>query len=184
MSEPFKSGLSFQTRITIAAMATAVGVLMVACALFTAEQWSAEQAGLKQHERFVAGALTDKLAAAADAGSVNATMQGLALSPRIVSAKLMDSQGRVVCAYNRARDKGAAADGVVESQTPVIRDGRRVGTLTLKAGSERMGSFLAGFCPSGSSSQSADFLSSWRRSRTAATLGGASPGSRTTSSAG
>jgi signal transduction histidine kinase/ActR/RegA family two-component response regulator len=142
MTEPFKSGLSFQTRITVAAMATAVGVLMVACALFTAEQWSAEQAGLKQHERFVAGALTDKLAAAADAGSMNATMQGLALSPRIVSAALMDNQGKVISTYNRARNKGAAADGVVESQTPVIRDGRRVGTLTLKAGSERMGSFL------------------------------------------
>jgi signal transduction histidine kinase len=142
MTEPFKSGLSFQTRITIAAMATAVGVLLVACALFTAEQWSAEQAGLTQHERFVATALTDKLAAATDAGSMTAVMQGLALSPRIVTAELRDNQGRVLSAYRRTRDRGVAANGAVVSQTPLMRDGRRTGTLVLAVGSERMGSFL------------------------------------------
>ena len=50
-----KAGLSLQTRIAAAAMATAVGVLLVACALFTVEQWSGEPrgAGAKPKTRLV-----------------------------------------------------------------------------------------------------------------------------------
>jgi signal transduction histidine kinase/AmiR/NasT family two-component response regulator len=145
MTERFKLGLSFQTRITAAAMATAVGVLLVACALFTVEQWSEERAGLIQGQRHAAEVLAPRLAEAMEANQgerLARILRGLEISPRVLDATLLDPRGRAVVRFTNFNGPRHLGGPVLESRTPVAGHGRRFGVLVLHGDREAVGSFL------------------------------------------
>ena len=145
MTERLKLGLSFQTRITAAAMATAVGVLLVACALFTLEQWSEERAGLIQSQRYEANVLAPRLAEAMQADEtarLPRILKGLEISPRLLAAELLDPQGRIQALYTTADGARHFSGRVLVSRTPVVGHGRRLGVLVLHGNLEAVGTFL------------------------------------------
>jgi signal transduction histidine kinase len=144
-SDPFKIGLSFQARITVAAMGTAVGVLIVACAAFTLEQWGVERAGVVQNQKRAAAIIAPRLAGVIGAGQASrlpGVMRAFELSPRVLDAALIDPRGRIMAQYQQQDSKEAAAGRVLESRTPVIAAGRVIAVLTIRSRLEGAGSFL------------------------------------------
>ena len=123
-------------------MATAVGVLMVACALFTAEQWSGERASLAQHQKLVAEALASDLARASLQGAAaeQLILQGLDLSPRVFAAEVSDEHGRVIARYRRS--SGEIKGFHLNTSEAVVAGGRRIGQVRLEASSQTAGNIL------------------------------------------
>ena len=139
MAERFK--LSLQTRITAAAMATAVSVLIVACALFALEQWSAERAAVVQNQKNAAIVLSSRLADAIDAGEdwrLPHILQSLDIAPRVLDATLMDSRGRPVAAF---KGGPSSAGRILESRTAMTAGGQAY-SLVLRGRLEAAASFL------------------------------------------
>jgi signal transduction histidine kinase/AmiR/NasT family two-component response regulator len=145
MTERFKLGLSFQTRVAAAAMATAVGVLLVACALFTLEQWSEERAALIQGQRHAADVLAPRLAEAIQANEgvrLARILKGLEIYPTVLDAALLDSRSQTIARYIPSDGARRSNGHVLESRTPVVGHGRRLGVLILHGDLEAVGSFL------------------------------------------
>ena len=140
-----KSGVSFQTRITAAAMATAVSVLLVACALFTLEQWGAERAVIVPVQKRIAAVLAPEFADAIethDQRRITRMMDGLGTFPRLTSVQLLDAGGHPIAHFEKP-NAGAAANGRSLSSTVAITDGgKRLGTFVIHGNSESAGSFL------------------------------------------
>jgi signal transduction histidine kinase len=151
MTDRPKIGVSFQSRITAAAMATAVSVLLVACALFTLEQWGAERAAVIPVQQRVASVLASQIAQELQGGDptqIQRSINAVSIFPRLDSATLRDQQGRVIAHYQRiyARpaDRLRASDGGrgMDSTVPLIFAGRPLGTLTVRVKLEAAASFL------------------------------------------
>jgi signal transduction histidine kinase/ActR/RegA family two-component response regulator len=136
-----RPALSFQARITIAAMATAVGVLAVACASFGAAQWESERASFTYHQKLVIQALTEQLVRAAPQGPAaeEAVLKGLALNPRVVFAEVSDAHGRTLARYRRP---GPVHGFLLHDRAPLVVDGKPVGEMRIDAASQTMGSFI------------------------------------------
>jgi signal transduction histidine kinase/ActR/RegA family two-component response regulator len=127
-----RPGISFQSRITVVAMITAVAVLLAACAAFIAEQWRAVQADHLDQQ----SAVTTVVAAGpsiANAyrvpGGANRPFARLrAAYPAFTAAYLLDPQGRAIAGFGPA-DPAAAAIGRTEARAVVRLDGRPVGVF-------------------------------------------------------
>ncbi len=143
MSERAQTGLSFQTRITAAAMATAVSVLVIACALFAVEQWSSERAMVGPMQNRVCAVLAPRLAEALQAGDrglASRIIGSLSAFPRLRTVTLLDPQGRVLDRYESANH--APASRSIDTRIPIEINGRRLGVLEAHSGLEAVGSFL------------------------------------------
>jgi signal transduction histidine kinase len=151
MTERRKIGVSFQARITAAAMATAVSVLLVACALFTLEQWGAERAMVIPLQKRVASILAAQIGLELQSGDqteIQRSIDTASIFPRVDSATLRDRQGRVTAHYQRTgtgAGEGAPVDkakGLIQTTVPVSYDGRPLGVLAVTVRSESAASFL------------------------------------------
>jgi hypothetical protein len=90
-------GISFENRIAIASLVTAVAVLLAASTLFIFEQWHAQRTDLAHDQAALTGVLASEIAPAAARGDAAEARKVLATSaawPRVQSAALLDSTGR------------------------------------------------------------------------------------------
>ena len=140
-----KSGVSFQTRITAAAMATAVSVLLVACALFTLEQWGAERAMVVPVQKRVAAVLAPEFADAIkshDLRRINRMMDTLGAFPRLTGVELVDADGRLIARFQKHDAPAAASGRSLSSSIIIAESGKRLGTFIIRGNSEDAASFL------------------------------------------
>jgi len=145
LNSGLKSGVSFQARITAAAMATAVGVLLIACALFTLEQWGAERAMIVPIQQRVATLLAPELGDALKAGDrqrLSRVLTGLAAFPRLQSVALLDDQGRIQGGYKRPGADHGQTPKFIQSKVVVPISAGRVGMLVIRSNVESAASFL------------------------------------------
>jgi two-component system, sensor histidine kinase len=130
-------GLSFQNRIAVVALITAVSVLIAATGVFVLQEWRTEHDRLVQHETTLARVMASRLAPAmADAKEANLRLQSFAEAPKIRSATLRDAAGRPIAAYVTADRRNFATTDPVEVSTPIMSRGRKAGELVLVASSE------------------------------------------------
>ena len=90
-------GLSFQTRIAVVALITAVAVLMAACMMFMFEQWRTERAHFAQSQATLARIIASNAARdlSHDGGrDFQADISGLGVDARLLSATIVDLNGR------------------------------------------------------------------------------------------
>src|ERR1700750_269197 len=92
-------GISFENRIAITALVTAIVVLLTASAMFILEQWQAEQRDLKHQQAPLAQRVpvsVPPIAATGDAASVQRVLSILATAPSVRSAEVTDPAGHVL----------------------------------------------------------------------------------------
>ena len=146
------TGLTFQTRIAVVALVTAVAVLMTACLLFMLEQWRTEQAHFVQNQTIAAKVMAGNIGAdiSRAPAEIRVDLDSLRLDPRIRSAIFVDAQGKPAVVVERAGKTAAAhADGVVVVASPVMSGGVRKGMLVISSDAEGMSELLPRFISMG-----------------------------------
>ena len=147
---PPSRGLSFQSRIAVVALVTAVAVLMAACLLFMLQQYRTERAHLLQNETILAEVAARDIASAMstrDRDRLDAGLEALKADPRIHSAALRDSSGRILAQFQRADSASVAAE--VKVAAPIVSGGVRRGVLDLSIRPEGFGVLLPRFLAMG-----------------------------------
>ena len=99
MDAPLK-GLSFQRRIAVVALLTAVAVLLAACLLFLFEQWRIEREQLSQSQTALAEVMADNLAgplASGDFATVQDRLVHINAARRVRSAGSSFPSGSTSC---------------------------------------------------------------------------------------
>jgi signal transduction histidine kinase/AmiR/NasT family two-component response regulator len=126
-------GLSFENRIAISSLVTAVVVLLAATALFMLEQWQAEQRDVRQNQAAIVGLIATEIAptvARGDAAATRAMLTPLVANPEIHAADVIDPAGRTLAhIVKRAGGAGTDGAGYFETRNAVTVQGRRVGDL-------------------------------------------------------
>jgi two-component system, sensor histidine kinase len=119
----------FQARIASVALITTVAVLLAACATFMLQQWAVSV----QESRATNGAMNTVVAhiaapalAVGDNQAAGRAMDSIVDAPGVREASLIDSRGRIIAVR---RDPGAAGGNEHIVRTPVILEGRTVGSL-------------------------------------------------------
>jgi signal transduction histidine kinase len=127
-------------------MITAVAVLLAACAVFTAEQWRSEQQSWERTQQELISLTTPMMAramAAHDTDRLNRLVHNFSVSDTVASARLVDTAGRSVGDYRRARAPVIEQPTVIVTHTPIVLDGRVLGALELRRELPVGGQFLA-----------------------------------------
>ena len=137
-------GITFENRIAIASLVTAVAVLLTASTLFIFEQWHAQRSDLAHDQVALTGVLANEIAPAAargDAAEARKVLANSAAWPRVQTAVLLDPAGHPLARYAGRALPGAEAD-LVRSRTPVRLDGRAVGVLEVTSRAAGLGAIL------------------------------------------
>jgi signal transduction histidine kinase/AmiR/NasT family two-component response regulator len=128
-------GLSFENRIAISSLVTAVVVLIAATGLFMLEQWQAEQRDLHRNQATITSVIAGELAPKVsqnDAAAVRAVLAPLVAKPEIRAADVLDSTGRTMVHIVEPAGTGQASNVIYfETREPIAIDGRRVGDLVV-----------------------------------------------------
>jgi signal transduction histidine kinase/ActR/RegA family two-component response regulator len=136
-------GLSFENRIAISSLVTAVVVLIAATGLFMLEQYQAEQRDLRRGQTELAEVMASEIAppmATGDRGGVHAMLTTLVASPEVTAAEVVDPRGRSV---DRVADPGSAQDPASFTvHEPLVRDGHKVGDLVMTSKQVGIGAIL------------------------------------------
>ncbi|HEY8615547.1 ATP-binding protein [Phenylobacterium sp.] len=123
---------SFHARVASVGLVTTLVVLVAACLTFMLQQWAVAKTQSHQIHQSLAH-ITAQTAAAAvadgDLTDVRAPLTALSASQRVVSATLVDPQGRTLAAYRRPPGAPEAAREVIRAD--VVHQGRRVGELSI-----------------------------------------------------
>ena len=141
-------GISFENRITIAALITAIAVLVTASGLFVLEQWQTERSSTERGRASFARILATEIAPAAargDNASVSQSLDALAAADGLKAALVLDSRGHVMARYEarvRAGEKITPNSEVTRSTAPLNVAGRAVGTLVLLGKPVLLGAIL------------------------------------------
>jgi signal transduction histidine kinase len=140
-------GISFENRIAIASLVTAVVVLLTASALFIFEQWQAQRADLLHDQIGLTEVIAKEIAPAAavsDARGAQQILATLAASPGIQSASLADGRGIPLARFDARRPGGAKVPEarLVRSSLPVTLGPRRVGVLEVTSESAGLDAIL------------------------------------------
>jgi len=119
----------FQARIASVALVTTVAVLLAACATFMLQQWAVSlqesRATTASMNSVVARIAAPALASGDEAAAAKA-VDAMVGAPGVRVASLIDAEGRVIA----TRKDSAAAPGAEHVvRTPVMVEGRTVGTL-------------------------------------------------------
>jgi signal transduction histidine kinase/ActR/RegA family two-component response regulator len=126
-------GISFENRIAIASLVTAVVVLLAASALFIFEQWQAQRADLIHDQAALTKVLANQIAPAAAHGDAAGAARVLATTaawPGIRSAVVVDAAGRPLARFEPLRNAPAVAESsLARSSTPLSFDQHAVGAL-------------------------------------------------------
>ena len=130
-------GLSFQNRIAVVALITAVSVLIAATAVFVLQEWRTEHDRLVQHGTTLAEVTAARLATTMDDPRASTEeLRAFSHAPRIRSAVLTAPSGRQIAAYRQADPRSSEGTVPVEVRAPVVVAGKPAGELVLVANSE------------------------------------------------
>jgi signal transduction histidine kinase len=141
-----RPAMSFQSRITAAAMLTAVAVLMAACTVFVFEQWRTDQRALVNDQtavvrQFASGPISPMALAHPDsAAQLMSLLRGAAPTPE--AAYLFDAAGNPVAHFGPTDPEAARGRGMKEATALIQRDGRTLGRLTTMTREPPLGSIL------------------------------------------
>jgi len=119
----------FQARIASVALVTTLAVLLVACASFLFQQWSVAKQQTNNTQQLLASIMANVAApsmADGDVVAAQAAVEAAAKPESVVSARLIDPQGREVAAKT---DSDLTATKTLVQ--PVIFQGRKVGELRI-----------------------------------------------------
>ncbi len=135
-------GISFESRIAISALVTAIVVLLTASAMFILEQWQTDRHDLERHESVLAQVVATGVApyaAIGDAAGAQRVLSSLAGAPEVRGAEVRDATGRYLARYRA----GSATDAALGTLSAPLRlGGRTVGALTLRAVGPNLASIL------------------------------------------
>ena len=98
-------GLSFQSRIAVVALVTAVAVLLGACMLFMLQQWRTERAHFLQAHRGLAAIAAEQVSERLRQGAssdVDGPVLALRIDPQVLAASLTDRKGRRLAGFERS----------------------------------------------------------------------------------
>ena len=143
-------GLSFQTRIAVVALVTAVAVLLAACMMFMFEQWRTERAHFTQSQATLARIIASNAARdiSHDGGrDFQADISGLSVDTRLRSATIVDLSGRQLAGFQNFQE--TQGQDIVEARAPMVVNGRPYGTVILRARPEGLGALLPRFLSMG-----------------------------------
>jgi signal transduction histidine kinase/ActR/RegA family two-component response regulator len=129
-------GVSFENRIAIAALVTAVVVLITASLLFIVEQWQSGQVDLRRHEAALTQIMAGEVASAQARGDLTGEQKILAqlvAAPEVKSADLFDAQGRRLLHVEDPRGSGANTSSVFDTSANVTEGGQRLGQLVVRS---------------------------------------------------
>jgi two-component system, sensor histidine kinase len=137
-------GLSFENRIAISSLVTAVVVLIAATGLFMLEQYQAEQRDLRRGQVELAEVMAAEIAppmALGDRGAVRALLSTLVGSPEVTAAEVVDPQGRPMARVVDAGGKSADPASFTLRE-PLVQSGRKVGELVMTSKQVGIGAIL------------------------------------------
>ncbi len=124
--------VTFHARIAGVGLITTVVVLLAACVTFTLQQWAVARTYSHQVHQSLAditAATAGPAVAQNDAVHIQAPLSSLSRSTSVVSARLTDTEGRVLASYRRAGPP--AAEETEEIVTPVMHEARQVGEVVM-----------------------------------------------------
>jgi len=139
-------GISFENRIAIASLVTAVVVLLTASTLFIFEQWQAQRTDLLHDQISLTQVMATEIAPATargDALAATRILSTLSASPSIQSARVLDGRGRLLARFKGGGSDSAISESrLIRSSLPVSLDQRGVGRLELTSSSAGLGAIL------------------------------------------
>jgi signal transduction histidine kinase/AmiR/NasT family two-component response regulator len=142
IEQPRKTGApptaTFHARVASAALITALVVLVAACLTVAREQSHLSQVSLAE----ITAAAAAPSVAAHDPDAARQAIVALAMAPRVVDAKLLDTQGGTLADYARPSKLSGETD-VVRAQ--VVSNGARVGELVITARAPELAAMLPQF---------------------------------------
>jgi signal transduction histidine kinase/ActR/RegA family two-component response regulator len=129
-------GVSFENRIAISALVTAVVVLVTASALFIVEQWQSGQIDLKRNQATLTQIMADQIAPATGRGDAQAEhkmLTELAASPEVHSVALFDAQGRRTLQVMSPVGDASDDSGYFETRARLTAGGQSLGELVVSS---------------------------------------------------
>ena len=129
-------GVSFENRIAIAALVTAVVVLVTASALFIVEQWQSGQIDLKRNQATLTQIMADQIAPATGRGDVQAErkmLTELVASPEVHSVALFDAHGRRVLQVMNPAGGDPGDSGFFDARARLTAGGQSLGELVVSS---------------------------------------------------
>jgi signal transduction histidine kinase/FixJ family two-component response regulator len=145
-------GLSFQSRVAVVALVTAVAVLLGACMLFMLQQWRTERAHFIQSQQMLAGVEAADISSEMrrQPAAVPAALQALNGDQRLSSAELVGPNGARLASYSRtAGAKGGEAAGAISVRAPVDLGAGAEGELVLSVRPDGPGALVPRFVSMG-----------------------------------
>jgi len=114
-------GVTFETRIAIAALLTAVAVLVTASGLFIFEQWQAERRNLSNDQAVLTQMLAGELAPVLSSNDPAAARRALwsVQAPPQLRAVLLDAKGRPLARLGAPFSMIEGDDDLIRSSTPI-----------------------------------------------------------------
>jgi len=136
-------GLSFENRIAISSLVTAVVVLIAATGLFMLEQYQAEQRDLRRGQTELAEVMASQLGppvAQGDQRALHGMLTTLVKAPEVTAAEVDDLAGHAVA---RVAEPGSAADRhSFATREALSLGGRKVGELVMTSKQVGIGAIL------------------------------------------
>ena len=129
-------GVSFENRIAISALVTAVVVLFTASGLFIVEQWQSGQVDQKRNQASLAQIVADPLATAIARGDVPAEqkmLNDMVASPEVHSVVVYDTAGRRTLQANDPPAANPAGTRYFETRAALTAGGRNLGQMVVSS---------------------------------------------------
>jgi signal transduction histidine kinase/ActR/RegA family two-component response regulator len=129
-------GVSFENRIAISALVTAVVVLVTASGLFIIEQWQSGQIDLKRNQAALTRIVGHQLAAAVargDAAAEQTMLKDLVASPEVHAAVVLNAEGHPAMVVNDPAGADTAGPAYFQSRAALVDGGRNLGELVVSS---------------------------------------------------
>ncbi|HEX4198612.1 MAG TPA: ATP-binding protein [Caulobacteraceae bacterium] len=129
-------GVSFENRIAISALVTAVVVLVTASGLFIIEQWQSGQIDLKRNQAALTRIVGDQLASAIGRGDLPAEqkmLKEMVASPEVHAAVVLDGQRRPTLTVSDSTEHDPAGTRYFETRAALTNAGQNVGELVVSS---------------------------------------------------
>jgi signal transduction histidine kinase/ActR/RegA family two-component response regulator len=126
--------ITFHARIAGVGLITTGVVLVAACLTFMLQQWAVARTTSHQVHQSLAeitAATAGPAIVHGAADHIQAPLSSLSRSPSVVSARLVDTQGRLLASYRRAGAAGTAGEETEDITAAVTEQGRPVGRVVM-----------------------------------------------------
>jgi signal transduction histidine kinase/CheY-like chemotaxis protein len=150
---PPVQGLTFQSRVAVVALVTAVVVLMGACTLFMLQQWRTERAHFGQAQQTLVQITASEISQAFARNSPTdglGAMTALRADPRLLSAELLGADGKPVAGFIPIeKPRVSRSSDVMTIKAPADLGAAGVGALVLTVQPEGLGALAPRFVSMG-----------------------------------